>query len=258
MKKAILCTSFGTSIDAARESITAVEKALCATAPDRIFARAYTSSIIRRILEKRGQPVMGVAQALESLAAEGAEDVFVQPTHILCGSEYEKIKREMTPWQDRFRLLRVGRPLVSGTEDLRHLAEIVAENTPMREGEALVLFGHGSDHFADMVYPALQTAFHLAGRKDVLVGTVEGWPTFEDVVAQLRDSGCTDVHLLPLMLVAGDHVLNDMAGEDPESWKSQLETLGYSVRCTLRGLGMMPGIAELYCRHLREDLAIQE
>ena len=90
MKKAILCTSFGTSVDAAMESIAAVEKALCAAVPDRFFARAFTSSIIRRILEKRGQPVMGVEQALEALAAAGAEDVFVQPTHILCGSEYER------------------------------------------------------------------------------------------------------------------------------------------------------------------------
>ena len=258
MKKAILCTSFGTSVDAAMESIAAVEKALCAAVPDRFFARAFTSSIIRRILEKRGQPVMGVEQALEALAAAGAEDVFVQPTHILCGSEYEKIKREMAPWRDRFQVLRLGRPLVSGTEDLLRLAETVSGQADAREGEALVLFGHGSDHFADLVYPALQTAFRLRGRRDILVGTVEGWPAFEDVTDQLGDSGCRAVHLLPLMLVAGDHVLNDMAGDGAESWKSRLESQGYSVRCTLRGLGMMPGVPELYCRHLREDLAIQK
>lgn len=253
MKKALLCVSFGTSVAAARESIRAVEEVLQAASPDRLFARAFTSTIIRRILAERGEKIPGVAQALEELWEQGITDVTVQPTHILYGNEYDKIREEAAPWRDRFETLRLGRPLLADAEDLQTLAKGLSLAYPPREGETLVLFGHGTDHFANAAYPALQTAFRLLGREDVLVGTVEGWPDFQDVRAQLKKSACTGVHLAPLMLVAGDHALHDMAGGE-ESWKAQLEAEGYAVRCTLRGLGTLPAVQDLYRAHLERVL----
>lgn len=254
MKKAVVCVSFGTSIPAGREGITAVEDALRQAARDRVFASAFTSSTIRRILQKRGEAVYSVPEALEALWQEGATQVLVQPTHILGGHEYDKLRREAEAWRDRFEALRVGRPLVADTEDLRNLAAALSAAYPARDGETLVLFGHGTDHGANLAYPALQAAFQLAGRRDVLVGTVEGWPALGDVLAQLEGRREKTVHLAPLMLVAGDHALNDMAGAGPDSWKSMLEKEGFAVRCTLRGLGVLPAVQAMYRRHLEEDL----
>lgn len=252
MKQAVVCVSFGTSVPAGRENITAVENVLRHSAQDRIFISAFTSGVIRRILKERGETVYSVAEALEELWKQGVTEVLVQPTHILCGHEYDKLKREAEPWWDKFDALRIGRPLLTDTGDLQTLAAVLSAAYPHQAGETLVLFGHGTDHAADLVYPALQTAFRLAGRTDVLVGTVEGWPAFGDVLAQLK--GGKTVHLVPLMLVAGDHALNDMAGADPDSWKSRLEAEGFAVRASLRGLGVMPAVQAMYRAHLEEEL----
>lgn len=255
MKKAVVCVSFGTSVSAGRENITAVENVLRRAAVERIFVSAFTSGVIRRVLRERGEAVYSVAEALEELWKQGVTEVLVQPTHILWGYEYDKLTREAEPWRDRFEHLRFGKPLLTDTGDLRALAAALSAAYPARAGETLVLFGHGTGHAANLVYPALQTAFHLAGRRDVLVGTVEGWPAFEDVLRQLRERNEKNVHLAPLMLVAGDHALNDMAGQTPESWKSRLETEGVTARATLRGLGLLPEVQDLYRAHLEEELS---
>ena len=253
MKQAVVCVSFGTSVPTYRENITAVENVLRRAAQDRVFISAFTSPTIRRILRERGETVYSVAEALEELWRQGVTEVLVQPTHILCGHEYDKLKREAETWRDRFESLRVGRPLLTDTDDLRTLAAGLSAAYPAQSGETLVLFGHGTDHAANLIYPALQTAFHLAGRRDVLVGTAEGWPAFEDVLAQLKAGIGKTVHLVPL-LVAGGHALSGMAGGDPDSWKSRLVAEGFVVRATLRGLGVMPAVQEMYRVHLEEDL----
>ena len=254
MKKAVVCVSFGTSVPAGRENITAVENVLRQSAHDRVFISACTSGVIRRLLRERCEVVRSVAEALEELWEQDVTEVLVQPTHILCGHEYDKLKREAEPWRDRFEVLRIGRPLLTDTGDLQTLAAGLSAAYPARAGETLVLFGHGTDHTANMVYPALQTVFHLSGRPDVLVGTVEGWPAFEDVLAQLKARNGKYVHLVPLMLVAGDHALNDMAGADTGSWKSRLEAEGFTVRATLRGLGLLPEVQTMYRIRLKEEL----
>lgn len=255
MRQAVVCVSFGTSVPAGRENITAVETVLRRTAGDRIFVSAFTSGVIRRVLRQRGETVCSVAEALEALWKQGVEEVLLQPTHILCGNEYGKMRREAEPWRDKFHSLCFGKPLLADTEDLRMLAAALSAAYPAQAGESLVLFGHGTDHAANLAYPALQTAFALAGRRDVLVGTVEGWPAFPEVLGQLEERGAGGVHLVPLMLVAGDHALNDMAGAEPESWKSRLEAAGFTVRATLRGLGLLPEVQAMYRARLEEALA---
>ena len=137
-------------------------------------------------------------------------------------------------------------------DDLRALAACMARRFGQPEGGALVLLGHGTEHFANMVYPAMQTALRLAGGRRAYMGTVEGWPGFDEVLAQLKEDGCGQALLVPFMLVAGDHALNDMAGDGPKSWKSRLEAAGVGVRCRMRGLGALPEVQALYGARLRE------
>lgn len=254
MNQALICVSFGTTVPAARQEIEAVERALSAAAPDRKMVRAFTSGMIRRILKERGETVYSLPEALEALRQEGTEDVFVQPTHFLCGIEYDKLRAEAGAARQNFARLRVGRPLLASTRDLRALAETVAALYPARQDGAVVLMGHGSAHFANVVYPALQTIFELGGRPDIRVGTVEGWPALAEVRRSLEQMKVRRVHLAPLMLVAGDHARNDMAGEGPDSWQTVLEQDGYAVTATLEGLGRCEAVQALYAAHLREDL----
>lgn len=247
MEQAIVITSFGTSVPEARVSITAVEEALKSAAPDCVCVRAFTSSIIRRILAGRGENVPSVTQALERLCAAGVRKVVVQPTHLLYGFEYDKLKAEADAFAARFEQVTVGRPLLANTEDIQHFAVGLSQTYPERDGEAVVLMGHGTEHFANAVYPALQTALHLKGRDDLYIGTVEGWPSFDDVLNQLKERR---VLLAPLMLVAGDHAREDMAGDSPDSWKSRLEQAGVSVTCSFTGLGMLPWVQEMYRERL--------
>lgn len=254
MKQALLIVSFGTSVPEARESITEVEQALSRTVPDWDFYRAFTSPTIRRILKKRGETVLSLEEALDQLAEYGYQAVAVQPTHLLCGIEYDKICNTVAEKRDQFTSLVLGKPLISGTAALRRIAQLLSAQYPKQKDCAVLFMGHGTEHFSNMVYPALQTAFSLIGRTDMLVGTVEGWPSISDIRTRIQSMNVSKAELVPLMLVAGDHALNDMAGEQPDSWKSQLEQDGMEVHCVLSGLGILPGVQSLYCEHLQNLL----
>lgn len=254
MKRALLCVSFGTTVENGLADLMAVENALQASAPDYRFARALTSRIIRKRLASRGEHADSLPEALETLLAEGYTHVAVQPTHLLYGYEYDKIRAEIAPYTHRFERLALGRPLLADTDDLQKAAEILCNTYPEQNGEALVMMGHGTEHFAGIVYPAMQSVFALQGRSDVFVATVEGWPALQQILPQIQRAGYRKVHLVPLLLVAGDHACHDMAGAEPESWKSQLQSVSISVRCTLEGLGRVPGIQAMYCNKLKEIL----
>lgn len=253
MKQALLVVSFGTSVAQTRACITAVEDILWEQTPERDFFRAFTSPTIRRKLAERGEDILSLKEALEQIEALGYQDVIVQPTHMLYGIEYDKIKQTADWFSFRFARFALGKPLLADSEDLQYLAQCLMKHYPAQKDEAIVLMGHGTEHFANAVYPALQTAFSLAGREDIFVGTVEGWPGFAEVRGQIAGR-YAKAHLIPLMLVAGDHACNDMAGEDEDSWKSQLEADGVTVRCTMRGLGDMEDVRQLYRRHMQELL----
>ena len=246
MKRALVATSFGTSVPEARGSIGAVEKALREAAPEYAFVRAFTSPTIRRILARRGEEVPSLTEALERLCQEGAAQVVVQPTHLLYGFEYDRLKAEAEGFSGRFERVVVGKPLLANHHDILRFAEKLPEAHPQEHGNAIVYMGHGTEHFANAAYPALQTALRLSGRDDILIGTVEGWPGLEDVLRQLK--GPCRVELLPLMLVAGDHARNDMAA----GWKGALEKAGHSVQCAFTGLGELAWVQEMYRDRLME------
>ena len=190
MKKALVIVSFGTTYERARRSIDAVERALAQAAEGYDVFRAYTSSIVRKVLKSRGEIVPSLEEALEKLANESYDTVFVQPTHLLCGNEYdEKIRASYMRYAGRFLRGGIGKPLIANNDDLLKLAEILAALKP-DDADALLLMGHGTTHFANMVYPAMQTALRLQGHPNVVVGTVEGWPTLQDIIdGKLDDCG---------------------------------------------------------------------
>ena len=255
MKRALLAAGFGTTVPHAAQELAALEAALADAAPGWTMARAYTSGMVRRILAERGQPVDSVAEALSRLKAAGVEEVFVQPTHFLCGIEYEKLKADAAAAAPGFARLRVGRPLLDGTEAVRALAALLMELCPAAEGRAVIVMGHGTAAFANLAYPALQTVFELAGRPDLRVGTVEGWPGLEEARSWLRaHPACRSVRLVPLLLAAGDHALHDMAGEDPGSWQSILEKDGCEVSCTLRGLAAEPAFRQFCAARMAGEM----
>ncbi|MCD8004520.1 MAG: sirohydrochlorin cobaltochelatase [Oscillospiraceae bacterium] len=252
MKSAIVMTSFGTSAPQAQEDIAAVEGALAAAAPGYRCVRAFTSPTIRKILAGRGTSVPSMTQALERLRGEGTERVAVQPTHLLYGFEYDRLKTQAQAVAPGFQALRVGRPLLAGTEDILAFAGGLCQTYPAQEGGAVVFMGHGTGHFANAVYPALQTALSLRGREDLFVATVEGWPALEDWLPRLAGR---EVRLVPLMLVAGEHAKKDMAGGGPDSWKSRLEGAGCRVSCALTSLGRLDWVQQMYRQRLLETLS---
>ena len=172
----------------------------------------------------------------------------------LCGSEYdEKIHMPYMRYAGRFLNGGIGKPLIAENDDLLRLAEILAALKP-GDADALLLMGHGTTHFANMVYPAMQTALRLQGHPNVVVATVEGWPTLENAIDELRALGAKRVELRPMMLVAGDHAQNDMAGGEDDSWKSRLTAAGFDVHCTVEGLGALEDVQKLYVEHLKAEL----
>lgn len=252
-ERVLLAVSFGTSHSRTREeTIGAIEAALGKAYPEYALRRAFTSPTILRILRQRdGLAVDNLSQALERLAAEGASRVVVQPTHFMNGFEYDELSAVARSYESRFPAFSLGRPLLRSEEDCRRLAAVLLKETRehRQPGTALVFVGHGTEHPANAVYRQLQAEFARAGHPDCFVGTVEAEPSPEEVLEQLAAAGAASVVLLPLMIVAGEHAVNDVAGAGADSWKSRLTAAGYPVTCVMRGLGQYPGVRELFISH---------
>ena len=248
MKQAVLVASVGASVPEARISIAAAERALTEAAPDWRFVRSFTSPAIRRKLADRGEQIPGVTEALEQLRAEGVRRVIVQPTHLLYGCEYDKLRAETGGLSRDFETLAIGRPLLADNADLLRFAQELSASCPAEDRHAAVFIGHGTGHFANAAYPAMQTALRLMGREDIYIGTVKGWPELGDILRQLEARGPRRVRLLPLMLAAGDHARNDMAGK----WKERLEQSGYTGSCSFTGLGEYAWVQEMYQERLKD------
>jgi len=254
MTPVLVVASFGTTVAPAMENITAVEAALQTVLPESRLFRCFTSGMIRQALGEKGQSVDSPAAVLEHLKDSGYECVVLQPTHLLCGHEYDDLRDTVSFYRHDFPQLLLGEPLLSSPEDITRFANILSAHYPPAEDTAIVLFGHGTDHHANVTYGALQAELDAMGRRDMVVGTVEGTPSLEDVVAKVRAFGVSFAHLVPIMLVNGDHVRNDMAGDGNLSWKSVLELNGLRVSYTMSGLGVLPEIQQMYADHLRKTL----
>lgn len=251
----ILVVSFGTSYNDNRElSIGAIEADIQAAYPDWEVRRAFTAQTIIDILAERdGIETDNVISAMDKLVAEGVKQVIIQPTHLMHGYEYDDVIAEIEPYADQFERFAVGEPLLSSYEDFEAVIDaLLADNEHAGDEEvALVYMGHGTEHFANAAYSQLEGMMHAEGYENAFVGTVEGFPTLESTMSQLTAYGAKKVVLQPLMVVAGDHANNDMAGDEEDSWKTALTEAGYEVECVLEGLGQNAEIRAIYVDHVR-------
>lgn len=251
-KKAILVASFGTTHpEALRAGIEACENAVRAAYPDRDVRRAFTSvGVVEKLKRRDGVFTDYPFEALRKLGEEGFRDVVVLPLVVIPGEEFhEKIIKKIPPLAGLFDRLVTASPLLSSLEDYRQVITAVKPYIPAEGG--LLLMGHGSDHGANAAYGCLQTLAEDEGLP-VYVGTVEGYPELRHAVRRLKRDGVKKVTLMPLMIVAGDHAKNDMAGEEEDSWKNILLREGFDVNVVLRGLGEIQEIREIFLRHLAE------
>lgn len=252
-KKALLVISFGTSYEETRKkTIDAIEQDIQSVFPGYEFRRAYTSPTIIRILKNRdGLRIDNVEQALARLAEDGYRVVVVQPTHVIRGFEYDRMMEILDRFCSRFDVLECGEPLLGSGEDYHKAARIVGEALAgyRRQGTDILLMGHGTEHAAKESYEMLQQAFYEEGFEDCLVGTIEDSPTMEHMIGMVKKRNPSRVLLAPFLVVAGNHALKDMAGDEEMSWKSRFERAGYQVECLLNGLGEYPGIRRMYVEH---------
>lgn len=251
-KKAVLVVSFGTThLDTMEKTIAAIEQDIRAAMPERVFHRAFTSSIVRRRLgENSYMQVDSPIEAMEKLADEGYTNLVLQPTHVLSGEEYSKLMHSVHKYGDRLPMA-VGKPLLTALEDYCDMCKAIMAVLPEKQADTCHIFmGHGTEHRANPVYTQLEYMFHDMGRDDILIGTVEGYPALEQVERRLMErEGVKNVVLRPLMVVAGDHAKNDLNGDDADSWRSVLTAEGYTVSADLRGLGEYSGIRKLFVEH---------
>ena len=245
--KALVVISFGSTFDDTRKlDIGGIEGALATAFPDHDQYRAFTSSIIRKRLAARGILVDDPEAILHKLSAAGYEEILLQPTHLLHGEEFEQ---KILALKEHF-----------NDEDYQlAVTALLAQLPPLDENEGVIFMGHGTPRANNAAhgytYLKLQELFS-ARQAPVLVGTVEDEdvPNFATVLTKLQERGYKHVHLYPLMVVAGDHANNDMYGEEPDSWKSQIQALGITTTGHLNGIGRYPSIQKLYIQHALQAL----
>ena len=208
-------------------------------------------------MRQTGIAIDTVSESIERLKRMGYTQVFCQPTYLVPGREYERLCADLEVWKNAFFQFSIGEPLLSQMEDYPLLIQALEESGIIThsETELYLLVGHGTSHIGNLAYLALEDWLKHSGYSNVLVGTIGGYPTLEMVLKQLNQKGCSNVILIPMLLVAGKHVQQDIAGEKPDSWKSVLEQNGYSVTVRLQGLGAFPAIQRLYLAHLQKIVA---
>ena len=274
-EKELLVVSFGTSFNDSRVAdIKSIEDALQEANPDWSVRRAFTAQIIINHIQARdGEKIDNMEQALERAVANGVKQLVVQPTHLMHGAEYDEMCAAIDKVRDKFESVEIAEPMLGevGSDatvinaDKEAVAKAVVaaalsesgyESTAAAKeaGVAYVLMGHGTAHVAKVTYSQMAAQMDKLGYENVFIGTVEGEPedtSCEAVIAAVKEAGYTTVVLRPLMVVAGDHANNDMAGADEDSWKTMFEAAGFTVNCQISGLGRIADVQALYVAHTK-------
>lgn len=257
---AILLVTFGTSVESAQASFRNIEKRVRAAFPKTELRWAYTSKIIRNKLEKEGTKIDSPEMALARLMDEGYTKVAVQSLHMIPGAEFHEINvnaRLFGQMAGGIGKVIVSLPLLVSNETMeKALKEIMAQAVPKerKANDAVVLMGHGTHHPSDAIYSALM---YKAQKMDanLYVGTVEGFPSFDEVKEMLVKKKTKKAYLVPFMTVAGDHAMNDMAGNEPDSWKSQLAKAGIETVPVMKGLAEFDSIVDMWIAQLKTAMA---
>lgn len=252
----LLAASFGTSYQDTRcRTIGAIEEDLEQAFPEYSVRRGFTSRMIINRVKTRDQiAIDSLEEALRRAADNGVKRLIVQPTHMMDGFEYTALADKVAEYSRFFEAAAVGKPLLSSEGDFQAVIQALTEETEeYDDGETAFCFmGHGTEAQANQVYRKLQEMFLAAGHENYFIGTVEAEPALEEVLAQVKKGSYKRAVLQPLMIVAGDHANNDMAGDEEGSWKRAFEEAGYEVSCILRGLGELEKIRRIFVRHAKE------
>lgn len=273
----LLVVSFGTSYNDSRvEDIKGIEDALQEAYPDWAVRRAFTAQIIINHVQARdGEVIDNMQQALDRAVENGVKNLVVQPTHLMHGAEYDEMAEVLEQYQDKFESVAIAEPMLGEVgddatvinEDKAAVAQAVADaavqeagfdsmEAAAEDGTAFVFLGHGTSHTAKVSYSQMQTQMEELGFKNAFIGTVEGEPedtACEAVIEKVKEAGYKKVIFRPLMVVAGDHANNDMAGSEEDSWKSMFEASGSfdSVDAQIAGLGRIDAVKQLYVDHTK-------
>ena len=271
----LLVVSFGTSFNDSRVAdIKGIEDALQAAYPDWSVRRAFTAQIIINPIQARdGEKIDNMTQALDRAVANGVKNLVVQPTHLMHGAEYDEMCEAIEAYKDQFESVSIAEPMLGevGSDatvinaDKEAVAKAITAaavseagfeslEAAKDAGTAFVFMGHGTAHVAKVTYSQMQTQMQNLGYENVFIGTVEGEPeetSAEAVIEAVKAAGYTNVVLRPLMVVAGDHANNDMAGSDDDSWKTVFEAAGFTVDCQIHGLGEIADVQALYVAHTK-------
>lgn len=254
-EKELLVVSFGTSFnDSRRLTIGAIEKALEEAYPEYSVRRAFTSNIIIDHVNKRdGILIDDLDAGLQRAVDNGVKELVIQPTHLMNGIEYTQLSDAVAQYADAFDSVKIGAPLLTTDEDFKNVEQALVDWTKdYDDGKtAIVFMGHGTEAESNGVYAKMQELFTADGYENYYVGTVEATPSLDDVMAAVEAGEYERVILEPMMVVAGDHANNDMAGDEDDSWKSAFEKAGYKVECLLRGLGENEAIQQMYVEHAK-------
>lgn len=257
-EKELLVASFGTSFnDNRRLTIGAIENAMEKAFPDYSVRRGFTAQIIIDHVERRdGIHIDNMDEALERAINNGVKTLVVQPTHLMNGLEYEELTGQLAEYADSFEQIAVGEPLLTSDDDFNRVMKAIVEATAeYDDGETAICFmGHGTEAASNEVYGKMQDLLKANGYDNYYVGTVEAEPSLEDVLTAVQAGDYKKVVLEPLMIVAGDHANNDMAGDEEDSWKTEFENAGYEVTCILRGLGELPEIQQILVEHAQKAI----
>ena len=273
----LLVVSFGTSFNDSRaEDVKGIEDALQEAYPDWSVRRAFTAQIIINHVQARDdEKIDNMDQALQRAVDNGVKNLVVQPTHLMHGAEYDEMVEAIDGYKDKFESVAIAEPMLGEVgddatvinDDKKAVAQAITDEAvkaagydsmeaAAEDGTAFVFMGHGTSHTANVTYDQMQTQMESLGFTNAFIGTVEGEPedtACEEVIKKVQDAGFKKVVLRPLMVVAGDHANNDMAGDDEDSWKSQFEASGAfdSIDTQIEGLGRIDAVEQLYVAHTK-------
>ena len=252
----LLVVSFGTSFNDNRAAtIGAIEDAMEKAFPDYSVRRGFTANIIIEHIQRRdGEVIDDVNEALDRAKANGVKNLLVQPTHLMNGYEYGDLVKELESRRSDFESIKIGAPLLTSDKDFAEVAQAMTAATAdlADEKTAVCYMGHGTEAASNGIYARMQEELKTAGHDNYFIGTVEAAPTAEDLVERVKEGGYEKVVLRPMMIVAGDHANNDMAGDEADSWKSVFTAAGFEVQCEVKGLGELEAVQQLLVEHAKD------
>ena len=253
--RAVLVVSFGTSVHETRtKTLEAIEHCIQTAYPNLLHERAWTSAVLReKVLKSDDLKILGVQEALTKLSLTGVGEVYIQPTFITRGGEYQKLVQETSAFQHQFQRLCIGSPLMDQEADFASIIQAISQSHSYRlpaSNELLLFMGHGTTDGDDRLYDQLDQAFKAEGYSHIFLKTMRSAASIDEIISFARSHQITKITLAPFMIVAGRHAVKDMAGDHADSWKSRLERAGFQVHCNMTGLGELPEIQRLFVHKL--------